>query len=438
MNTVLKTRWYHFYTIPMLLTCGSLMLLIILNAEMVWKNFNTNVAINSVIWTIIIIATLCAFYNNRKLRGTVMFLKKVEDVENKEAVSEQEVNNLKNMLKTQGRLLDTANMEGVMDRLGEMGYAQFTDNDARLVKSKFGYRVRDDRHIVSYFAGILVMLGLIGTFWGLLITIDSVGKAMVMVSESFGSGEQDISKFLSSISTPLSGMGLAFSSSLFGLSGSLFLGFLNFFAGRTQNETIEMFSRWADDRIPSMNAALKKKAGAMKTPAGDDLKAWLAGFVYLSTKMHRQIQSLTYMVGKSAHASYINSQTIEKAISQQHHYNDEFRHISRLVEGLSQSMEQNVKIQMDKGRDQEGAAKTLLHAAELLQHLEQKSNAETVDHQANLGKYKELQEELSSVFFSMQSYVSEMHTMMHKPEEFNVYDIMEKYKESEQPAGQNE
>ena len=96
-------------------------------------------------------------------------------------------------------------------------------------------RLDESRDISRYLIGLLIFLGLLGTFWGLLQTISSVSD--VIATLNVGSGEMgtvfdDLKKGLQA---PLSGMGTAFSSSLFGLAGSLVLGFLELQAGQAQN-----------------------------------------------------------------------------------------------------------------------------------------------------------------------------------------------------------
>ena len=72
-----------------------------------------------------------------------------------------------------------------------------------------------------------------GTFWGLLETINSVG--ITVNSLNFSEDTQKLFKVLKQLEEPLSGMGTAFSSSLFGLGGSLILGFLDLQSGQAQN-----------------------------------------------------------------------------------------------------------------------------------------------------------------------------------------------------------
>lgn len=105
-------------------------------------------------------------------------------------------------------------------------------------------RLDESREISRYMIGLLVFLGLLGTFWGLLGTIDAVGK----VIGGLEIGSQDFSKVFSELKNglmePLAGMGTAFSSSLFGLGGSLVLGFLDIQAGHAQNRFYDGLEEW--------------------------------------------------------------------------------------------------------------------------------------------------------------------------------------------------
>lgn len=105
-------------------------------------------------------------------------------------------------------------------------------------------RLDESREISRYMIGLLVFLGLLGTFWGLLGTIDAVGR----VIGGLEIGNQDFSKVFSELKSglmePLAGMGTAFSSSLFGLGGSLVLGFLDIQAGHAQNRFYDGLEEW--------------------------------------------------------------------------------------------------------------------------------------------------------------------------------------------------
>lgn len=104
-------------------------------------------------------------------------------------------------------------------------------------------RLDESREISRYMTGLLVFLGLLGTFWGLIGTISSIGA--VINGLSAGSGVSTAFEDLKiGLSAPLTGMGTAFSSSLFGLSGSLILGFLALQAGQAQNRFYNDLEEW--------------------------------------------------------------------------------------------------------------------------------------------------------------------------------------------------
>jgi hypothetical protein len=105
-------------------------------------------------------------------------------------------------------------------------------------------RLDESREISRYLIGLLVFLGLLGTFWGLLGTIGSVGG----VIGGLEVGDQNYDKMFQALKTglqkPLEGMGTAFSSSLFGLGGSLVLGFIDIQANHAQNRFFNDLEEW--------------------------------------------------------------------------------------------------------------------------------------------------------------------------------------------------
>ncbi|MFL5229786.1 MAG: flagellar motor protein MotA [Microvirga sp.] len=104
-------------------------------------------------------------------------------------------------------------------------------------------RLDENRELVRYLAGLLVFLGLLGTFWGLIDTVGSVGR----IISSLRTGQDSAVLFdelKNSLAGPLQGMGLSFSASLFGLAGSLVLGFLDLQAGQAQNRFYTELEDW--------------------------------------------------------------------------------------------------------------------------------------------------------------------------------------------------
>ncbi len=127
------------------------------------------------------------------------------------------------------------------ERKGEM---RLSTMSMRSLLDGIGSRLDESNDIARYMIGLLIFLGLLGTFWGLLQTVNSV--AGVIGGLSIGSGDMaaafdDLKRGLQA---PLSGMGTAFSSSLFGLGGSLVLGFLELQASQAQNRFYNDLEEW--------------------------------------------------------------------------------------------------------------------------------------------------------------------------------------------------
>ena len=116
----------------------------------------------------------------------------------------------------------------------QSGSLIFSQSSMKSIMESLDGRLAENREISRYLIGLSVFLGLLGTFWGLLETINSV--AITVKSLDFSENTQKLFKVLKQgLEEPLSGMGTAFSSSLFGLGGSLILGFLDIQSGQAQN-----------------------------------------------------------------------------------------------------------------------------------------------------------------------------------------------------------
>jgi hypothetical protein len=114
----------------------------------------------------------------------------------------------------------------------------------RSILDSIATRLDESRDISRYLTGLLIFLGLLGTFWGLLQTIGSIGETIQSLDPGGGDVNDVLESLKAGLSAPLTGMGTAFSSSLFGLSGSLVLGFLDLQAGRAQNRFYTELENW--------------------------------------------------------------------------------------------------------------------------------------------------------------------------------------------------
>ncbi len=135
-------------------------------------------------------------------------------------------------------LAPMANM--LRDRTGTFSLATVS---MRSIMDSIGSRLDEARDTGRYLVGLLVFLGLLGTFWGLLETMSSVG-ATIAALDTKGEGVAVFDELKSGLAAPLKGMGTAFSSSLLGLAGSLILGFLELQANHAHNRFYNELEEW--------------------------------------------------------------------------------------------------------------------------------------------------------------------------------------------------
>jgi hypothetical protein len=109
-------------------------------------------------------------------------------------------------------------------------------------------RLDEARDISRYMTGLLVFLGLLGTFWGLIETVGSVGNVIQGLKPGGDSGSL-FDSLREGLAAPLSGMGISFSSSLFGLAGSLILGFLDLQSSQAQNRFYTELEDWLSTTV---------------------------------------------------------------------------------------------------------------------------------------------------------------------------------------------
>src|SRR5579859_5198947 len=126
------------------------------------------------------------------------------------------------------------------DRMGRMAISSTT---MRGILDSIATRLDEARDISRYMTGLLVFLGLLGTFWGLIETVGSVGKVIDGLKVGGDAGAL-FDTLKEGLAAPLGGMGISFSSSLFGLAGSLILGFLDLQSSQAQNRFYTDLEDW--------------------------------------------------------------------------------------------------------------------------------------------------------------------------------------------------
>ena len=162
--------------------------------------------------------------------------------------------------------------------LGRSSATALSMGSLRTILDSIATRLDESRDISRYLIGLLVFLGLLGTFWGLLQTIGSIGATIQSLDPGSGDANDVLNALKSGLAAPLAGMGTAFSSSLFGLAGSLVLGFLDLQAGRAQTRFYTELENWLSSvtdlgsDTPVLNTGRNDTAEEMRR-MGEQLRA---------------------------------------------------------------------------------------------------------------------------------------------------------------------
>lgn len=144
----------------------------------------------------------------------------------------------------------------------------------RSILDSIATRLDESRDISRYLIGLLIFLGLLGTFWGLLQTIGAISTTIQSLDVGTGDTADVLDSLKDGLSAPLAGMGTAFSSSLFGLAGSLVLGFLDLQAGRAQNRFYIELENWLSSVTDPDTGFVPVDSG---TGASEELRALAEG-----------------------------------------------------------------------------------------------------------------------------------------------------------------
>jgi hypothetical protein len=161
-----------------------------------------------------------------------------------------------------------------------VGRVAITSQTMRAFLDSLAMRLDEARDISRYLTGLLVFLGLLGTFWGLIETVGSVG-GIINGLKVGGDADAVFDALKEGLAAPLGGMGISFSSSLFGLAGSLILGFLDLQTSQAQNRFYTNLEDWLATTVDDLPAIAP--AGAASTPALSDALERLRNSITEST-----------------------------------------------------------------------------------------------------------------------------------------------------------
>jgi len=243
MTRPIKTiLWMSIFTV--VIAVGAVLL-----SDTLHHAYSSNVIFNSIILGVLIIAIAINF------RQVLQLYPEIEWIEAYQGNALGLSSSRPKLLSSMARMLE-----------GKEDMAMSTTSMHTILDSIRG-RLEDSRDLSRYLIGVLVFLGLLGTFWGLMATVSAVGSLISEMSVEANNGAAIFENLKTSLSEPLAGMGVAFSSSLFGLSGSLIVGFLDLQAGHSQNRFVNELEEWLSSSTRISSGIIGDEAGALGAPA---------------------------------------------------------------------------------------------------------------------------------------------------------------------------
>jgi hypothetical protein len=207
-------------------------LVVVVLYRQIWTAFLANPGLNGLIIGVLVIGILLAFRQVIRLFPEVNWVNGFRLADPGIAVERPPV-----LLAPMAALLG--------DRIGRMA---ISSQLMRGILDSIATRLDEARDMSRYMTGLLVFLGLLGTFWGLIETVGSVG-GVINTLKPGGDAGQIFDSLKEGLAAPLSGMGISFSSSLFGLAGSLVLGFLDLQTSQAQNRFYTDLEDWLSTTV---------------------------------------------------------------------------------------------------------------------------------------------------------------------------------------------
>jgi hypothetical protein len=217
----------HRFLLPMILLLAG----VVLASALLWRGlafaFQANVFLNTLIFAVLIFGIAYNIFQVLRLNPEVAWIEGFR--RNQPGLS---------LARPPRLLAPMATMLG--DRKGRISLSAVS---MRSLLDTIGSRLDESRDLGRYLIGLMIFLGLLGTFWGLLETVGAVSGVIAGLSTA-----TDVATLFNDLQAglkaPLSGMGTAFGTSLLGLAGSLVLGFLDLQAGRAQNRFYNELEEW--------------------------------------------------------------------------------------------------------------------------------------------------------------------------------------------------
>lgn len=243
---VSSPRIFLIRMVVFLVLCG---LLVFILHDKIWIAFLANPGLNALIIGVLVVGILLAFRQVLRLFPEIAWVNSYRLAD-------------PNIARGRPPVL-LAPMAAI---LGERGSrTAISPQIMRSLTDSIASRLDETRDMSRYLTGLLVFLGLLGTFWGLIETVGSVG-GVIQGLKAGGDAASMFDSLREGLAAPLAGMGISFSSSLFGLAGSLILGFLDLQTSQAQNRFYTELEDWLATTVRDL--AMEAGAASAMVPAG--------------------------------------------------------------------------------------------------------------------------------------------------------------------------
>jgi hypothetical protein len=250
IDNPIKISSPRIFLVRMLVFLTLVGLLAVVLYRQLWTSFLHNPGLNGIILGTLLIGMLLAIRQVLRLFPEIRWVNSFRIVDPGLAVARPPV-----LLAPMAALF--------RERTGRMAISQST---MRGILDSIGTRLDESRDIARYLTGLLVFLGLLGTFWGLLETVGSIGHVIQSLDVG-GEAGATFENLKNGLAAPLNGMGLSFSSSLFGLAGSLVLGFLDLQAGQAQNRFYTDLEDWLSTTVRDLGVGSAEGVAVSSGPS---------------------------------------------------------------------------------------------------------------------------------------------------------------------------
>lgn len=214
------------------------------------RAFSANSALNALIIAILVFGTSVSFVQVIQLAASIKWVCKFRESKENSSPAPRMIAPIASAL---------AN--------GGIEHLSLSSASTRSLLDSVYVRLDEGREVTRYLMNTLILLGLMGTFWGLLQTVGGITTVVGGLNVGDGDLKLVFEKFKEGLQTPLKGMGISFSASLFGLASSLILGFFDLTTGRVQTRFCEELEDWLTSGAPLVNGEAHSRATTTATPS---------------------------------------------------------------------------------------------------------------------------------------------------------------------------